>query len=723
VKFRNNATLGKDYKDLLQQVKSEISFISYISVLKLIRSSAAHLTKCVKIRHANKLSNLKLGSRRDVYDLDVDKIVVNLSTTKLDDAEVHLLRRGLSYSISPQQLNSIDIQTSFECFFRQISNLPSQCISRLKHRLKQLCYSYIFSYKKSQCYNLPKDEFLAFKKLLKKRDILFCKPDKSNGIVIMDTSDYSKKLDAIINDKSKFCQLQDDPTAKREGSLQRYLRVLKQKGVLTEDVYNQIRPCGSNASRIYGLPKLHKPGIPLRPIVSAVGAYCHKLAKYLASILKPLTSTKFTVKDSFAFTHDVLSLDTIPFMCSFDVVSLFTNIPVNQTIEICLDKLFFCKETVHNFTRVQMKKLLEYCIKLNHFTYNGKYYDQCDGVAMGSPLGPILADIFMSDLESKVFVSYDGNLPIFYKRYVDDVFLAFNDYDDCELFLEYFNSRHPCIKFTLETEKDNCLPFLDVLVSRSYDGTISTSLYRKQIFSGLLMQFDSFVPVQYKKCLVSGLVHRAWKISSSYELFQNELSNIKNLLMSNGFPLKFINKQVHLYLRKKQNLETNSHLQFGPQKKILFISLPFCGPNSTKLKRNLTRVLQKLAPWSKVNIAFKSILSVKAISKLKSPISVLNKSNVVYKLTCGSTDCNEFYVGLTTRRLCKRIFEHQTRTYSAVFKHNLETGHDIDFSTPEVIASDNVKIRLQIKETLLIKQLLAYKSLNVNLESFECKLW
>ena len=231
-------------------------------------------------------------------------------------------------------------------------------------------------------------------------------------------------------------------------------------------------------------------------------------------------------------------------MCSFDVISLYTNIPVDQTIEICLSKLYKDNNIVNIITREQMKRLLHYCVKLNHFMFDNQYYDQIDGVAMGSSLGQILADIFMSDLENKVFDTFDGNLPLFYKRYVDDIFLVFNDRDDCELFYEYMNRQHPNIKFTLDIEENECLPFLDVLVSRSADSVVSTSLYRKDTFSGLMMQYDSFVPVSYKKSLVNGLIHRAWKICSSSELFQSELNNIKCLLLSNGFPLKFINRQI-----------------------------------------------------------------------------------------------------------------------------------------------------------------------------------
>jgi hypothetical protein len=407
-------------------------------------------------------------------------------------------------------------------------------------------------------------------------------------------------------------------------------------------------------------------------------------------------------------------------MCSYDVISLFTNVPVDLAIEICLNKLFKDKETVQNMTREQMHRLLNYCVKLNHFTFNNEFYDQIDGVAMGSPLGPTLANIFMSDLEDTVFNKYEGNLPTFYKRYVDDVFLVFSDRCDCELFLEYMNTQNSNIKFTLEIENNNCLPFLDVLVSRSDSGLISTSIYRKETYSGLLMQYDSFVPSSYKKSLVNGMIHRAWRICSSSELFHEELVNIKCLLRSNGFPFKLVNRQIRLFLQKKQN-DKPDNVFYGPEKKPVYISLPYSGLNSNKLSRQLIRMFSKLAPWCKLNIVFKPVQRMKYISKLKSVIPTLNKSNVIYQINC--SECNEFYVGLTTRRLNKRVKEHKSRNYSSVFKHSLEEGHDIDYNSPKILASDNVKIRLQIKETLLIQQLAAFKSLNVNLDSFQCKLW
>ena len=233
---------------------------------------------------------------------------------------------------------------------------------------------------------------------------------------------------------------------------------------------------------------------------------------------------------------------------------------------------------------------------------------------------------------------------------MDDTFVVFNDREDCELFFEYFNTQHRNIKFTLEHETSDCISFLDVLVTRNEQGTIETSMYRKETFSGLYMKFDSFVPHHFKKNLVSGLLNRAWKICSSYELFYRELNIIKEILMSNGFPVRFLNRHIRSFLDTKHINISKSYV-YGPEKRPIFLSLPYCGENSVKLRRQLNRLLAKLAPWAKLNIIFKPVARLNVISKLKSVIPKLNRSNVVYKINC--QDCNEFYIGLTTRRLHK----------------------------------------------------------------------
>ena len=337
---------------------------------------------------------------------------------------------------------------------------------------------------------------------------------------------------------------------------------------------------------------------------------------------------------------------------------------------------------------------------------------------MGSPLGPVLANIFMCYLEENAIDNYTGEQPSVYRRYVDDTFLIFYTKEDSIAFFDFLNTQNDNIKFTKEDEDNNMLSFLDVLVTR-VDGTLCTSVYRKRTFSGLFMKYDSFVPIQCKRSLVYGLINRSWKICSSVESFENEVKFLKNILGANGYPYKFISRQINKFIKSKQN--SNSQLPIGPEKKSVFLLLPFCGDNSTKLQKQLIRIMGKVAPWTRLQAIFKPSYKLNVLSKLKSQISLLNKSNVVYKLDC--EECEEFYIGQTTRRLKKRIQEHKTKEFSSVYRHSSITYHKFNFDSPVILAADTKEIRLKVKESLLIREYSAHQSLNVKIQSLKCKLW
>ena len=139
--------------------------------------------------------------------------------------------------------------------------------------------------------------------------------------------------------------------------------------------------------------------------------------------------------------------------------------------------------------------------------------------------------------------------PLHYRRYVDDSFVVFRSRDHIIPFLEYLNSKHPNIKFTYEIEKDHCLPFLDVNIMFS-NGIFSTSVYRKPTFTGLFTNFDSFIPISYKRGLINTLLFRYFNISSSYAIFHAEVEKFKKIMNLNGYPEKFFDRIVRSFLNK-----------------------------------------------------------------------------------------------------------------------------------------------------------------------------
>ena len=152
-------------------------------------------------------------------------------------------------------------------------------------------------------------------------------------------------------------------------------------------------------------------------------------------------------------------------MASFDVTSLYTNIPLHETIDIISNLAFENNNIFHGYTKDLFKKLLEITLLDSCFIFNNKLYSQIDGLAMGSPVAPVLANIFLAYHEQRWLQSCPQEFkPLLYRRYVDDTFLIFNDKSLIDQFLQYLNNKHSNIKFTRDLEQNNKLPFLDILV-------------------------------------------------------------------------------------------------------------------------------------------------------------------------------------------------------------------------------------------------------------------
>ena len=286
-----------------------------------------------------------------------------------------------------------------------------------------------------------------------------------------------------------------------------------------------MRSSGGKLGRIYGLPKIHKSNIPLRPIVSCIGTVNENLSKYLCTILKDLTRNDYTVYDSFSFCSDVQNLQINDgfVMASFDVTSLFTNVPVDYTINIILDYIYVDKRIDCKIKRDDFRKLLKKAIT-SQFVFNDVIYEQIDGCPMGNALSTYFANIFMCHLEENL-VEISPKL-IFYKRYIDDIFTVIST-DYLEEFFNLMNNFHPAIKFTLELENAGTLPFLDVNIKRllnsSRSSGITTELYRKPTFTGLMMNWESWCPRKHKLSAIKGLHERARRICESDPSFKKEI--------------------------------------------------------------------------------------------------------------------------------------------------------------------------------------------------------
>ena len=172
------------------------------------------------------------------------------------------------------------------------------------------------------------------------------KPNKGNGVLILDRKVYDNTIQEIISDATTLEKLSEDPTLKGEASLQSFLRKLKQKNFLNEIEYDKLYPSGFAPARIYGSPKMHKfsssDSFPkLCPIVSSIGTFNYNLARFLCDLLSPLVPNDYSCKDTFSFVSQIKNANLSKnFLVSYDVTSFFTNIPLQETIGIAINLIF-----------------------------------------------------------------------------------------------------------------------------------------------------------------------------------------------------------------------------------------------------------------------------------------------------------------------------------------------------------------------------------------------
>ena len=429
-------------------------------------------------------------------------------------------------------------------------------------------------------------------------------------------------------------------------------------------------------------------------------------------MLSPLTVNDYTVKDSFAFSNEIRHQNANLLMASLDVESLFTNIPLDETIDICTNSLYANDTIINGIDKENFKKLLTLATKESFFLFNNKFYKQLDGVAMGSPLGPTLANAFLCFYEKQWLQQCPTDCkPSFFRRYVDDIFVLFSSQKQVESFKSFLNSRHPNIKFTSEIEANSQFSFLDVKLER-LNSVFVTSVFRKPTFSGIYTNFKSFIPDTYKFGLVFSLLFRCFSIVTNMETFHREVTTVKDLLRKNDFPVPFIDSCIKRFVANKY-CPVSEPVSLAPKKEVVIV-LPFLGTVSLQTRTRLVKLFSK-GPLSCCNlkVIFQSPLRINNMFNFKDKIPKSLLSGVVYKFTC--SNCNVTYIGKTIRHLKVRVSEHLSISpltekpvtmvsKSAICCHLIGECNVASLNDFSVITSASSNYILEIKESLMIQK-------------------
>ncbi|CAF4389133.1 unnamed protein product [Rotaria sp. Silwood2] len=594
------------------------------------------------------------------------KVVKNLSARILLDDEIDCLANGLDYGLVSRRFDEMGAVGNIEQFSHHVPDIfqhHEKLMADLKDKDKVILndirvlntmqmtltsnlrsltdtFQHQANRYRKQHYMVRGEQqqyYQLLKSLKQDKSIIVTRPDKGRGIVLVNKSDYLSKMNAILDDSTKFRCLFGDPTIQRERSLSNLLYRLKKNGHISQEFYNMTRPTGSNPERLYGLPKIHKENMPLRPVRSSIGTYNYGLAKVLKQMLSSIIQNEVIVKDTFAFVNELRSLPKSASkykMVSFDITSLYTNIPVNETIDIILKHLYNDERPPPTIKKNDMKKLLEFVTEKSHFIFNGKIYDQVDGVSMGSPLAPLLAEIFLQEFEKKHLPLFDLMGIGYWKRYVDDNFVLLHPRVCPDYVCDQLSKCHASIKFTVAKEdvEANSITFLDALAQRQTGVGFKTKVYRKDTFP----------------------VHRAIKIYSTYLALHDEFDFIRELALKNGYPNVFVESVIQrklnsIYAPRPTTPPT-------PDTDIIVLRIQYYGKPSQIYGKRVMAAVAKQYPLKKVQVVYDVKARIGQHFTTEDKIQTELKSSVVYEATCPL--CNEKYVGKTCCHFQTRINEH-----------------------------------------------------------------
>lgn len=330
------------------------------------------------------------------------------------------------------------------------------------------------------CPNVPRSELIALFDIKRRHDIIVKPADKNLGLTLMGRDWYMQECYRQLSDTDVYQEIERAAfdvsaiTAKAFKVVAMMARI-GLKETERKWLVHAINTC-STVPFFYVTPKLHKVPVKGRPIVASCGWITTPLSKWCADKLAPIVARCGTVlKDTAQLIERLKDVRLPPnakmLLTTADVESLYTSIPVNDAMDALQQTLI---DFEYDWDKARMLLYaVDFVLRHNYLTFDGKIYKQIKGLAMGTPLAPPIADIFMAHLERKMFKRFPGVIPRIYLRYLDDIFilqvysrLTWNV--PFSALREHLSNMHPSIRLTFVTSLIE-LAMLDLVIYKAGD--------------------------------------------------------------------------------------------------------------------------------------------------------------------------------------------------------------------------------------------------------------
>ena len=441
----------------------------------------------------------------------------------LSQSHINLLSKGLGFISTPKPTSIQEIDSAFQRFRRRLHlnyfhrktprhdfnhlHIPSTWAPPIPYNTSIYRYLEQIYFEINQQYrpfprtdNLSREDKIALHDLCIENNVTIKPADKGGKIAIWDSTSYLREAHRQLNDRHYYVQLDHNPVSDLIFEISTFVTFLYQQHHIDYPTFTFLDP--SNHSRIpifYLLPKIHKPGVPGRPIISGCNSPTSNLSKYIDYYLTPIVKQiPSYIQDTTHFLRKIKeSAGDIPcnsFLVTFDVKSLYTNIPHDEGINVCISALQAFYGSDLPLSVKHLRQILHFILQRNYFQFIDIFYLHTHGTAMGSPFALNYANIFMDSIERHILNSAPGGKkPLVWFRFIDDIFCIWtHGVDLLQIFFEHMNSTHPTIQFEM-SHSVNEIPFLDVLILNR-DNTLHTTLYKKPTDVPSLLHSNSFHP-------------------------------------------------------------------------------------------------------------------------------------------------------------------------------------------------------------------------------------
>ena len=549
----------------------------------------------------------------------LQNLVINYSDHILTKDQTQLLNKHISFVPMPEKINFTQLTCDFQRFERNMrwkeffhdkdssendvnlecvfpsnkSNVPNVKPSKTLSNFLYGVQSDLFTLEGKKVYsNISPSEKSALNELIEQQKsgkIVIQRSDKGGAITILNRADYvqsvqTEHLSSKITKEDGTClpvYRQIDPVMVKVhyGIIKDSIQTAKESGIISQKLADQLLPDQPAEARAYAMPKAHKDVPegknlpPTRLVISGCGSNTENISHYVnhhsKHIPEQLDSYIQDTPHLLRMLEDKNKGPDLPdngILVSIDVVGLYPNIPQDEGIQAFKEVINDPKYDKGLVPSSFLITLLQFVLTFNTFVFNGLYYVQEWGTAIGTKLAPTYANIFMGKLESMILKDFKGRPPEFWKRYIDDIICLFcGSEEELLTFLKHISSYHSTIKFTCEYRlkdvlvktkwKDNKLcvnrfplkdirprsiDFLDCNIWINENCKFETDLYVKSSDRVTYLKPSSCHPKHISKNIPYSLGYRLKRICSSIINFEIRLKELELNLISRGYAKKII---------------------------------------------------------------------------------------------------------------------------------------------------------------------------------------